>query len=263
MAVKPYAPDDFRRIAGQLTDVYREGERTLLKLISGDDLSGFKRALLEERLAQVQAIINGLDAETVDWAGVHIPSVYEHNLQLGAQRAGLNPAMTAIHQEQVAVIQNSVVNSLHYANGGIGRSIEDAYRQASLKALQEGMIGGQTGTEVSKSFLADLKERGITSFVDKSGRSWDMTSYADMVARTNTMEASKQATYNQMLEADRDLVQVSDHGEPCEVCEPWEGEVLSLSGENPNYPSVSEAEADGLFHPNCLHDLLPYGGERE
>lgn len=265
MAVRAYTPQEYEAIAQQLAGVYREGERQILKLLSGDGLTDWKEAFLRERLQQIQAIVAGLDAETADWAGVHIPAVYQHNLDVGAARAGLDPGMTALHQQQVAIIQNSVTRSLNYANGGIGRAVEDVYRKAALQSLQQGMIGGETRREVSKQFLADLQSKGVTSFVDKSGRSWDMTQYAEMVARTNTMEASKTATYNQVLEAGGDLVEVSSHGDPCELCEPYDGELLSISGDNVGMvvggreviASVGEAEAAGLFHPACLHDLYP------
>lgn len=262
-AIRPYTQDEYRAIAGQLGNVYREGERQLLKLLADGNLTDWRAGFLRDRLAQVQTIIAGLNEASVEWAGVHIPNVYQHSLNLGAQIAGLDPRMSAIHQEQVAFIQYSVRSSLDYANGGIGRSIEDAYRQASLQALQEGMVGGQTRREISNTFLADLKERGITSFVDKSGREWDMTSYAEMVARTNMMEADRTASLNQMREAGRDLVTVSEHGEPCELCEPWEGETLSLTGDTPGYATVAEAEAAGLMHPNCLHSYLPAAEESD
>ena len=38
----------------------------------------------------------------------------------------------------------------------------------------------------------------------------------------------------------------------CELCSDWEGEVVSLDGATPGYPTLAEAEGAGLFHPN-LH----------
>jgi len=57
-----------------------------------------------------------------------------------------------------------------------------------------------------------------------------------------------------MVENDFDLVQVSAHG-GCDLCAPWEGAILSISGDTPGYPTVDEAEASGLFHPNCKHAI--------
>lgn len=39
----------------------------------------------------------------------------------------------------------------------------------------------------------------------------------------------------------------------CDKRSPWGGKVLSLTGETPGYPTMAEAKAAGLFHPNCRH----------
>jgi len=39
------------------------------------------------------------------------------------------------------------------------------------------------------------------------------------------------------------------------MCEPWQGQILSARGETPGYDTVADAEADGLFHPNCRHAI--------
>lgn len=65
----------------------------------------------------------------------------------------------------------------------------------------------------------------------------------------------------------QDLVIVSNAPEECEICRPWEGQVLSLSGEHVGetlsdgvkvFGSFAEAEADGLYHPNCRHSQSIY-----
>jgi len=67
------------------------------------------------------------------------------------------------------------------------------------------------------------------------------------------MEAHLQGTANRLMEQDHDLVKVSSHLGACEKCQPWEGEVLSLTGKTPGYPTLEEARDAGLFHPNCRH----------
>lgn len=63
----------------------------------------------------------------------------------------------------------------------------------------------------------------------------------------------------QAIEASgHDLVSVSAGTESCPLCTPWEGRVLSISGNTEGYPTVADARAAGLFHPNCTHGLDPY-----
>ena len=263
MALRAYTPAEFRAIAGQLGTVYGQGEREILRLLADGNLTGWNEAFLTQRLAEVRTIVAGLDQAAVSWSGVHIPAIYEHKLALGAQMAGLSPVMTALHQEQVALIQRAVVTSMNYANGGIGRAVEDVYRRASLEALQAEMVGGGSGDDVAKRYLTNLRENGITSFTDRAGRSWNMETYAEMVAETNSREASWAATINQELEEGEDLVRISDHLDECPLCRPWEGKVVSITGLTEGYPTLEEARATGFGHPRCLHELLPYDGDEE
>jgi hypothetical protein len=80
-----------------------------------------------------------------------------------------------------------------------------------------------------------------------------MRTYAEMVARTSTMEAHLQGTTNRLLEHGHDLVKVSKHANPCKKCVPWEGKVLSITGKTSGYKTLDEARESGLFHPNCRH----------
>ncbi len=94
---------------------------------------------------------------------------------------------------------------------------------------------------------------GITAFIDKRGRSWNMASYTDMLCRTSSMQIFHQAKTNEYLAHGEDLVIVTSHTPTCAKCAPWNGKILSLTGETPGYPTMEEAKAAGLFHPNCRH----------
>ena len=95
--------------------------------------------------------------------------------------------------------------------------------------------------------------QGITAFIDKSGRSWNMATYCEMLTRTSTMQVFHQAKVNEYLAHGEDLVIVTYHTPTCKKCAPWGGKILSLTGETKGYPTMEEAKASGLFHPNCRH----------
>lgn len=67
------------------------------------------------------------------------------------------------------------------------------------------------------------------------------------------MEAHLQGTANRLTEYGHDLVIVSYHPGACPLCVPWENKVLSITGKAEGYPTLDEAKAAGLFHPNCRH----------
>jgi hypothetical protein len=92
----------------------------------------------------------------------------------------------------------------------------------------------------------------VTGFKDRSGKMWNMRTYTEMVARTTTAEAHLQGTANRLVEQGHDLMKVSTHRGACELCQPWQGKILSITGKTEGYPTLEEAKAAGLFHPNCF-----------
>ncbi len=79
-----------------------------------------------------------------------------------------------------------------------------------------------------------------------------------MLGRTMSGHAAVQGSLNRYAEHGYDLVRVSAHFRACPLCVPWEGRVLSQSGQEPGYSSLDEAISAGLFHPNCAHDISAY-----
>jgi len=67
------------------------------------------------------------------------------------------------------------------------------------------------------------------------------------------MEAHLQGTANRLVEQGHDLVKVSTHRGACELCQPWQGKILSITGKTKGYPTLEEAKAAKLFHPRCRH----------
>jgi hypothetical protein len=83
---------------------------------------------------------------------------------------------------------------------------------------------------------------------------YNLGSYAEMVARTTLAEAQTRATLDECALYEEDLVKVSIHGTVCDICKESEGNIYSLSGNDPEYPMLDEPCP---FHPNCQHGLLP------
>lgn len=131
-------------------------------------------------------------------------------------------------------------------------------RDASLRTMIQAFAEGKTRQQASKALLGDLRQRGITSFIDKSGRSWDMVQYAEMNARTVARRAQTAGTRLRTIENGHDLVKIIDHDRECPLCRPWEGKVLSITGKTKGYPTVATAESAGYGHPNCSHAEAPY-----
>ena len=123
------------------------------------------------------------------------------------------------------------------------------------KAAENGWSSGKAFRALRDEVMSQHPD---FAFVDRAGRRWKPERYLRMVSRTLMAESQREAHETAYAEAGVDLVKVSIHGTKCEKCAPYEGEVLSLTGATKGYPTVSEARAEGLFHPNCKHRLLAH-----
>ncbi len=138
-----------------------------------------------------------------------------------------------------------------------------ARKERVSSLVNDGRIGGDSYQNISKNIAGEFASGGITAFKDKGGKSWDIDTYANMLARTKLNEASRLGLMNQLQQNGFDLVQVSTHFGACPLCEPWEGSILSISGDTDRLygvkiDTVDTAKDEGLFHPNCQHRLVPF-----
>ena len=98
-------------------------------------------------------------------------------------------------------------------------------------------------------------------FTDASGRMWDNRTYCEMLSRTVLLNAGRQTYFDSCAENGCDVVRVTVSGNPCPDCAVWENRLLSISGSTPKLPTVEEALAAGLCHPNCTHSFVAVGDE--
>jgi hypothetical protein len=166
----------------------------------------------------------------------------------------------------------------------ITRAVVDAYRRVVARASGNVLLGTMTRRQAAQRALDQFANQGVTGFVDSAGRAWDMASYAEMAVRSVTARAAIEGHIDALGEIGVGLVIVSDAPLECELCRPWEGETLTLSGQSGPHTiqaehatettgrllrrpriipvhvagSLVEARAAGLFHPNCRHSLSAY-----
>jgi len=142
----------------------------------------------------------------------------------------------------------------------VGRRTQDFWREAQLIETGEKWATGASWKTMKVKLIQRIKDAGYLEFVDRAGRKWDLERYANMVARTVTRQASVAATVDACSRHDHDLVQVSSHGTDCPICKPLEGQIFSLSGNDPRYPKWNYQIP---AHPNCKHVIAPYVGLAE
>ena len=187
--------------------------------------------------------------------------------RMAAERAGAATGVTVkysrAHAEEVIALLSPQQgeNLAAVFTDKMGRNVVAHLRMAVVSAFRENAVAG--GSLKSLARLIDEKwqsaagDGGLYRFTDSAGRRWNTRTYMSMNARTNAMRV-----YNDLLCADlaeasgSDLVRVSLGGDPhCGECKPWEGRILSVTGNTPGFPTYDEAKDGGCFHPNCVHTL--------
>jgi len=182
------------------------------------------------------------------------------------RKAGLT-ATGKLSEQQIIELNSIISDTLNdYGDALRGtfiatQKVMTDVRKARLEAIFiEGKLQGDTLKELKDKIVNDLA-KDFTAIVDKGGREWKLDVYAEMLTRTRMREVTNMGITTRLKMEGYDLVQVSSHGGGCDLCQLWDGKVLSMTGVTKGYPTLSEAEMAGVFHPNCKHRLLPYHPE--
>ena len=245
--------DLFERADKRISDLLR---KMLDKIGNGESSASVK--YLRKYKIQVRKILSDLKHDSAEWADVAIPMFYDSGVsaadgQLGSAGYSINMDFGRLHPRSITVLVEAMKARGEDVLSVIGRRVDDVYRAVQLDAAASSVMGYETVRKAARKLRSDLLENGVTRFVDRGGKSWHMGTYSEMAARTVTMEARMKGQFNEFAAYDEDLVQVSSHPLSCPKCEPFQGKILSISGDTPGYTTVAAAKAAGLWHPNCRH----------
>ena len=280
MAV-PLTPDDATKLVTKLLDLYATAEADLLARITAsvekgiDEPEWAHRQLLElQRFRrEAQATLADLSKKAQLAGGTAVGSATNQGAAYAL--ADLNSAMTPpapitatpVNLEAVSALAADLARVTSTTNATVLRSVDDIYRRVVADMTTQELLGTASRRELAEKALARLARGGITGFVDKAGRKWEMTTYIESASRAATMNATIEGHAQQLQAQGRDLVMISDVPQECAKCRPWEGRIVSLGGAvagsiTPDGKkvagSLAQARAEGLFHVNCRHSLAAY-----
>lgn len=164
-----------------------------------------------------------------------------------------------LNRRKLNAMLEGVYGDLDRASHAIYRQMDDVYRQTLFKAQIAKDSGVFTTEQAVDVATKDFLEKGINCIKYKNGALVNVASYAEMAIRTSSKKAMLTAEGARNQEWGVTTIQITQHGSTCPLCSPWQGRVLIddvYSGGKPQdgpYPLLSQAMAEGLFHPNCRH----------
>jgi hypothetical protein len=276
MAIRP---DDAASLAKGVRELFSEAETLLLQRVARALAQGKETPTwVDDKLLGIQAVRAQTDAILEDLSK-GVPGAVERAVAIAYNRgiataggdlvsAGLPHGAFGEVQptSAVAAIVSETLSRTTAMVFQIRRAVVDVYQQVVTQVAAQTTLGTVTRREASQLILQRLGKQGVTGFRDTAGRNWSMSAYSEMAARTSTSQAMLQGHTDRITELGIDTVIVSDAPEECKICRPFEGRVLSLSGQTRGrlkdgrtvVASLAEAKAAGLFHPNCRHSHSIY-----
>jgi len=257
----------------ELIKYYRASQKVIKAKLMALDITEFQLYRLQGALAEVNKIIRGLDIVAKEWTEKAMPYAYRSGFdmsQMELKKLGLTVLKkdfdSPIHRSAINVLADNTTIDLLTANNLMKKNV-DRYlistqqrliedKQIS-KMIAEGIIQGEARRTVSDRLLNEFKKNLYDEqFIVINGRHYRPDYYAELVARTRTMEAANQGTINTSLYYGNDLIQISAHSDACEVCQEIQGRVYSISGTHPDFPSL-DSIGGVVQHPHCRHVAVP------
>lgn len=180
-----------------------------------------------------------------------------------------------VNNEKMQSLMTDITELEKRAETAALRMTDDIYRQTVNKVQLAMATGETTLTKAIDMAVQDFLDKGINCIVYKDGRRVNIVDYVRMALRTTAQRAALQGKAKQFAELGWDTVMVSQYSMCSATCEPyqgkayiddvftvWHGEVNGDYGKS-NYCGkwfmlLSVAISNGLFHPNCRHDLSQY-----
>lgn len=173
-----------------------------------------------------------------------------------------------MNKKKLNALVESTNNDFKDVNKAIYRKVNDVYRQTIYKTEYQ-MSGGAISLGKAIDLATnDFLNKGIDCIVYKNGRHVNVATYAEMALRTASQRATFLGEGSKRDEYGVYTIMVSVHANACEMCLPWQGEILiddvfshpskEYIENNKQYKLLSKAIKNGLLHPNCRHTLINY-----
>lgn len=169
-----------------------------------------------------------------------------------------------VNSKRLDALTEASKGELRAAQHAMLRQMDDVYRQTIFKAQVYHNSGAATLSKAIDMATQDFLDKGIDCITYSNGRKVNIASYAEMALRT----ASQRAVFTgQGAERDKlgiRTVVVSAHSNCSPLCLPWQGKVYvddvysNGTAADGDYPLLSTAMANGLFHPNCKHNMAMF-----
>ena len=233
-----------KQIREILTDLYPITEKELTKEAKKEyDLGSVET---EKLLKDVKPTFNLIDKKTSEFLISNLDDI-------------LNPALADVKN-----VLNSSYRNIEKTLSLVKRELRDEL----LVKVGEGQVLGTSRKTIARELVWQLEKNGITALTYQNKNNKDinlsLTAYIDGLTRSTLINSKVSAVIDRALQAGHDLLKISTHSKPSPMCKFWQGKIVSITGQNKEYPLLSDAlfngnyKKGGILHRFCRHSLTVY-----
>ena len=177
--------------------------------------------------------------------------------------AELEGTFFEVNDRKLGALIEATTHDMERAEYAVLRRADDQYRQVIYNAQVYANTGAGTYKKAVDMATRNFLRAGLACVEYKNGSRHTLEDYADMAIRTASKRAYLQGEGAMRDEWDIPTVIMNKRNCPCPLCAPFVGKVFiddvwsggSKDGISPvtglKYPLLSDAIAQGLYHPRC------------
>ena len=169
-----------------------------------------------------------------------------------------------VNDRKLAALIKSTTDDLKRAETAVLRMSNDKYRKAIFNAQVAMNTGAVTYEKAVDMACKDMLNAGLNCVEYKNGARHTLSDYADMAVKTANKRAYLRGEGEKRAEWGVSLVVVNSRQGGCPDCAKYIGKVFiddvysNGKKSDGNYPLLSTAIKNGLFHPRCKDSTSTY-----
>lgn len=169
-----------------------------------------------------------------------------------------------VNERKLDALVKSTTDDLKRAETAVLRMSNDKYRKAIFNAQVAMNTGAVTYEKAVDIACKDMLNAGLNCVEYKNGARHTLSDYADMAVKTANKRAYLRGEGEKRAEWGVSLVVVNSRQGGCPDCAKYIGKVFiddvysNGKKSNGNYPLLSTAIKNGLFHPRCKDSTSTY-----
>ena len=248
----------------KVEEVNEEKEWAMWQALQLESLEQYKRknkdkykAEFADMNARIDEVIRECYAQGEMDQEIAILEAIKKGFHPPVQSPGMTGQFFKLNERKLEALIAETAGNVKKAEVAILRMANDKYRKVIFDAQVYANTGAATYEKAVDMATKDYLNAGINCIEYKNGTRVSAATYASMALRTANKRAYLQGEGNKRKEWGISTVIMNKRGTACRKCFKFQGKIFiddvwsGGKASDGDYPLLSTAIAQGLYHPNC------------